>query len=566
MNFNPVISTFFIQIILAAAELSSDRPKCEEITVPMCRGIGYNMTSMPNQFHHEKQDEAGMEAHQFWPLVEISCSDDLKLFLCSMYTPICMEDYPGRLPACRSVCERAHAGCAAIMLTYGFPWPESMDCNNFPVYPGTPEQLCMDQKNGESPGPVKPLKPSNLSPFQPSTTASYPLSTLATSTFNSISNNSVKNSASGLRECPCNCRPPMIPINIQSDYYKHINSGGIIDCAQPCQTNLFFSKQEQSKSSMVITIIALCSLFGSLMVIFTYLTDCERFCYPERSIIFLSTSYLMVSVGFLAPKFFDSTAITCDTNKLLYAGFGTPTWECTVVFALIFFFSMAASFWWIILTFSWFLSASLKWTAEAINDYSPYFHMIAWGIPFMKTCLVIFMQAIDGEPLAGICFVGNLNSHLLMRFIIVPLCTYLIVGIIFLFAGLISIVRIRRAIREQIRHFTDKFGLDKLMVRIIIFSILHIVPMVLVIICNYYQYSYGSVWETHYTCACNPSRIETPYVTIYLFKYIMLLVPGITNFFWILSAKTIKSWWHCISRTLCCCCRNNERDFTSFWN
>jgi hypothetical protein len=45
--------------------------------------------------------------HQFWPLVEIQCSDDLRFFLCSMYAPICIEDYQGRLPACRSVCERA---------------------------------------------------------------------------------------------------------------------------------------------------------------------------------------------------------------------------------------------------------------------------------------------------------------------------------------------------------------------------------------------------------------------------------------------------------------------------
>lgn len=38
--------------------------KCEEITIPMCRGIGYNHTYMPNQFHHETQEEAGLEVCQ----------------------------------------------------------------------------------------------------------------------------------------------------------------------------------------------------------------------------------------------------------------------------------------------------------------------------------------------------------------------------------------------------------------------------------------------------------------------------------------------------------------------
>ena len=28
--------------------------RCEEITIPMCRGIGYNSTSMPNSLHHGK--------------------------------------------------------------------------------------------------------------------------------------------------------------------------------------------------------------------------------------------------------------------------------------------------------------------------------------------------------------------------------------------------------------------------------------------------------------------------------------------------------------------------------
>uniref|UniRef100_A0A1I7X3C1 FZ domain-containing protein n=1 Tax=Heterorhabditis bacteriophora TaxID=37862 RepID=A0A1I7X3C1_HETBA len=43
---------------------------CEPITIPLCKGIGYNMTSYPNSYGHEKQEEAGLEVHQFFPLVE----------------------------------------------------------------------------------------------------------------------------------------------------------------------------------------------------------------------------------------------------------------------------------------------------------------------------------------------------------------------------------------------------------------------------------------------------------------------------------------------------------------
>ncbi|GBP33550.1 Frizzled-5 [Eumeta japonica] len=38
-----------------------EHPRCEEITIPMCRGIGYNLTAFPNALDHDTQEEAGLE-------------------------------------------------------------------------------------------------------------------------------------------------------------------------------------------------------------------------------------------------------------------------------------------------------------------------------------------------------------------------------------------------------------------------------------------------------------------------------------------------------------------------
>lgn len=51
-------------LALAAATLAAAaalQPRCEEITIPMCRGIGYNLTSFPNALDHDTQEEAGLE-------------------------------------------------------------------------------------------------------------------------------------------------------------------------------------------------------------------------------------------------------------------------------------------------------------------------------------------------------------------------------------------------------------------------------------------------------------------------------------------------------------------------
>lgn len=50
-----------VSLVLVLAGAEALQPRCEEITIPMCRGIGYNLTSFPNALDHDTQDEAGLE-------------------------------------------------------------------------------------------------------------------------------------------------------------------------------------------------------------------------------------------------------------------------------------------------------------------------------------------------------------------------------------------------------------------------------------------------------------------------------------------------------------------------
>ena len=82
----------------------------------MCQNIGYNLTYMPNMFNHDTQEEAALDVHQFWPLVDIKCSPDLKIFLCSVFAPKCeLHAKENEFPPCRSLCESARNGCAPLM-------------------------------------------------------------------------------------------------------------------------------------------------------------------------------------------------------------------------------------------------------------------------------------------------------------------------------------------------------------------------------------------------------------------------------------------------------------------
>ena len=113
---------------LGAEPEPEPEPTCEAINIPMCKGESYNQTVYPN-LHVHTQEDAGLKIQTFYPLVQVGCSAHLRSFLCSVYAPECVDGRP-RAP-CRATCELARGGCEALMNNFGFPWPDTLRCENF---------------------------------------------------------------------------------------------------------------------------------------------------------------------------------------------------------------------------------------------------------------------------------------------------------------------------------------------------------------------------------------------------------------------------------------------------
>ncbi|KAM9333103.1 frizzled-8a [Pholidichthys leucotaenia] len=530
-------------LFLRCSRAAAKEISCQEIAVPLCKGIGYNYTYMPNQFNHDTQDEAGLEVHQFWPLVEIQCSPDLKFFLCSMYTPICLEDYKKPLPPCRSVCERARAGCAPLMRQYGFPWPDRMKCDLLPEQ-SNPDTLCMDYNRSDS-TTVSPVlsKPTNHpgkdhSPpkYKPGRPGGVP----------------------GKHKPPaapcssgCKCLEPMVTVSTERHpLYNRVKTGHINNCAMPCH-NPYFTHDENAFTTYWIGLWSLACFISTFATVATFLIDMERFKYPERPIIFLSACYMFVSVGYIVRLIAGHEKVACnrefDTEHIHYATTGPAL--CTVVFLLIYFFGMASCIWWVILSLTWFLAAGMKWGNEAIASYSQYFHLTAWLVPSMKSIAVLALSSVDGDSVAGICYVGNQNLNHLRGFVLAPLVIYLFIGTMFLLAGFVSLFRIRSVIKQGGTK-TDK--LEKLMIRIGVFTVLSTVPATTTVACYFYEQHSRQSWEVTHNCFhCLLERERSsPLYGVFMLKYFMCLLVGITSGVWIWSGKTLDSW-----RTFCtrCC-------------
>lgn len=500
---------------------------CQSISIPLCTDIAYNQTIMPNLLGHTNQEDAGLEVHQFYPLVKVQCSVDLKFFLCSMYAPVCTV-LEQAIPPCRSLCERARQGCEALMNKFGFQWPERLHCENFPVH-GAGE-ICVGQNTSDS----------NSRTSDNNSRTSKPTPKLVTlSPY--IQNNQ-------LFSCP---------LQLQVPTYLNYHFLGKKDCAAPCEASkpdgvMYFSEEELMFGRLWVGIWSLLCCASTLFTVLTYLVDIRRFQYPEKPIIFLSACYFMVALVYTIGFLLEDKVVCIDRikeNGYKLVVQGTKREGCTILFMVLYFFGMASSTWWVILSLTWFLSAGMKWGHEAIEANSQYFHLAAWAVPAGKTITILALGLVEGDLLTGVCYVGVYNVDALRGFVLVPLFVYLFIGTSFLLAGFVSLFRIRTIMKHD---GTMKEKLEKLMVRIGVFGVLYTVPATAVVACCFYEQEFRSQWERTWQlqtckqfamrCPAGTSAPATPDFTVFMIKYLMTMIVGITSGFWIWSGKTLQSW------------------------
>ena len=306
--------------------------KCEPIQIPLCKDIQYNETIMPNLLNHQKQEDAGMEVHQFFPLVKVQCSKQLKFFLCTVYVPVCTV-LPNAIPPCRSLCVQARTGCETLMNKFGFKWPDSLNCEKFPI-----TGLCVGENRTEPQQPVTTLRPGRQTTKRPSGNQNY---------------------SPGIQmpdSVPC-FKQLTVPTGF--DYKLRVGNITIPECGAPCP-NMFWKHDKTDFARKWIGIWAFICLGSTLFTVLTFLIDMTRFRYPERPIIFLSGCYFMVALAYVV-GFFLENKYSCNVFQIKEGDHirpsipmvtqGTKKEWCTILFMLLYFFSMASSIWWVFLQY-----------------------------------------------------------------------------------------------------------------------------------------------------------------------------------------------------------------------
>ncbi|KAG9338255.1 hypothetical protein JZ751_026060 [Albula glossodonta] len=486
---------------------------CEPIRVPRCFNMPYNMTYFPNMMEHYDQDMAASKMESFMPLINMQCSPDVHHFLCQAFVPACTEPAKITWP-CRALCEAVHSDCSKLIETFGVIWPPELQCDRL--------EECRWL--------------SDISDLPPTKYMTTP-----------------KSSPSARRDLGFWC-----PLQLKTPPDQGSSFLGVRDCAPPC-ANMYFKPHEIEFAKNFIGVSSIVCLCATLFTFLTFLIDVKRFRYPERPIIFYAVCYSVVSliyfIGFLLGN---STAC----NHATQAGavdtvvLGSQNKGCTLLFMLLYFFSMAGTVWWVILTITWFLAAGPKWSCEAIEKKAVWFHSVAWGVPGALTVMLLALNKVEGDSVSGVCFVGLYDLDALRWFILAPLCVCVLAGLSLLLAGIISLNNVRQVIQHDERN---QEKLKKFMIRIGVFSGFYLLPLVTLLGCYVYEQAKRHTWEDtwindhcqEYSIPCSHTKkeVDRPELSLFLIKYLMTLVVGISAVFWVSSKKTCSEWAFFFNRT-----------------
>ncbi|GMT01236.1 hypothetical protein PENTCL1PPCAC_23410 [Pristionchus entomophagus] len=482
----------------------STKGRCVPMTTKMCADIPYNMTYYPHPISATEQSQID----HFNPLIKTKCHSHIKFFLCSVFEPMCPEQMPQAVTACRSVCEEVKRECVSIIEEFGLQWPELLECSKFPASP----ELCMQpaENMGHAARPT-----SSLNHFPRLQSQSCPAYLVDTDTDD-----------------------PLAP------------------CAFPCKGDIIFTAHDKAFLRKYLPGVAIASCVFSAFAFLTFLIDRSRFRFPERCIFYLSLCYLLYSLPFLAIGLDPQLQPACSTMQhpdqpphlLLHH---VDSSLCTLSFFLTYYFSMAAVLWWFMFAFTWYLSATRKWVPESLEASSIRVHVVAWFAPLVAAIVVVMTHSVDSSELTGLCGVGNTNRVALLLYSALPRAIIGCVALLFFIIGTGSMVRERNHFRHR---GTDTSKLDKLMLKTCLFFFVCAVLWLSGLAADLYHYAQLQAWQDT-TIGCKqsgtPCMQSKPRANgdVYLMQVFAPLFAFVGPFIWSFSLKTLSSF----KRRICCC-------------
>ena len=293
------------------------------------------------------------------------------------------------------------------------------------------------------------------------------------------------------------CVAPLVRTKTESAYWPEIE-----ECGLRCQSPELTSSEYITVHSFIAA-AATISLLASLFAVFTFFVDWKGgSSYPARAIFYLNMCFVIVNVGWLA-QFLGSGArddIVCRRDGVARhqePGSGENL-SCVLVFILVYYFSLAAGVWLVVVSYSWHLT--LTWASQPnkvramLTKRAPYFHIAAWSLPAVLTITILATNKVAGSYITGICFVGYSSAVDQAVLVYLPLSCALAAAGLFTVRSVRLLSDILREVRKGVLPAEGGSKVRRTVVRILVFSVTVTLCLLTSIICFLHRASKQDEW------------------------------------------------------------------------
>ncbi|XP_017775926.1 PREDICTED: frizzled-10-like [Nicrophorus vespilloides] len=282
-----------------------------------------------------------LQLEEFNGLLAHKCSPFLRLFVCSVYVPLCSEDVPGAVPACRGLCEDVRKDCMPALEAAGLVWPSQLNCSRFPE----PPDLCMQKRSEDELSSMVAFEPSLLHQQR-------------------------------IKVKPC----PQDTVLIGDR------------CTKICVDG----HEEDFVFEVWIAVWSILSIMIVTFALLTFAIQPKRFRWPARPILYLTICGFVTSLTYLVRWLAGS--LTCSGGVKPF-----DNWLCVNAALLGAFCDCAYCLWWCTFSYVWYLSASKEWSTEAIERIAARLHSIVWTLSVCPIVYALVFNAIVSNPSTGFC-------------------------------------------------------------------------------------------------------------------------------------------------------------------
>lgn len=415
-------------------------------------------------------------------LMESECSKHVKFLLCSSIFPLCSQDVPKPVPACKSLCEAVKAECSVDPILASL-WPIFLNCETLPE--PDKQGLCMQipQTNDQT---------------HPNIARSYwPWTAWKTEPL-------LFKPAISLETCPHN--------------FTLLNER----CAPICTKDSFYTTaQKKFAESWILVLAAICFIL-TLFSLVTFLAETTRFGFPERPVLFLTLCYNLLSICYLERIIFHDSQKEA-VEHLFDGGTCGLNPQCLASYITTSYLTLSAASWWLVFALCWYLSTAKQWSSEALERKSGIFHVLAWVPPLAPPIGSLLWGAVETNELTGFCSAPGFTE--------IPVFILLIAG---------AILTILAA--KSLRSLTASWQFDKLsqvMSRMLLFGSVFFIPAFVAIILSVFEDLSPTINPCLPGDTCHFVTPKSSIIT--LTRLFFVLVGGSLTGMWVWSKKTCIS-------------------------